>query len=134
LNLSKGTTGGLCAFARHEVDHYCTGCGSYSLDLGQRAEWRQTHRGRQTDGIQHHGWPHLAGLFPNIRSSGRDDPRLRPNRIVQHVFAEIALLLVGAGRGVAALNVAVLAAGDIFGRADLHVVGAAERVIIAERD
>src|SRR5713226_2717886 len=41
---------------------------------------------------------------------------LRPARVVQHVFAEIALAAVGAGVGVGALDVAVLAAGEIFGR------------------
>ena len=50
------------------------------------------------------------------------------------MFGETALLLVGARRGVTALNVAVLAAGDVFGRADLNIVGTAERVIVAERD
>src|ERR1019366_7219781 len=48
---------------------------------------------------------------------------LRTNRIVQHVFAELALLPVGARCGVTALNVAVLAAGDIFGRWLLLILG-----------
>src|SRR6478735_5315255 len=51
--------------------------------------------------------------------------------VVQHVFAEIALAAVGAGVGVDALDVAVLAAGDIFRRAGRDIVGAAERVVIA---
>ena len=51
-------------------------------------------------------------------------------RMVQHVFAEVALFAVGAALGVVALNVAVLAAGDIFRRTGLDVVGAAERVIV----
>src|ERR1700738_3346512 len=64
--------------------------------------------------------------FALTRPSGSGScSRLRPNRIVEHVFAEVALLLVGAREGVAALNVAILAAGDIFGRADRDIVGAA---------
>ena len=56
------------------------------------------------------------------------------NRIVQHVVGEIALALVGAPGGVAALKVAVLAAGDIFGTAGRDIVGAAECVVVpAER-
>jgi hypothetical protein len=55
----------------------------------------------------------------------------RPVRVVQHVFAEIALAAVGAGVGVDALHVAVLAAGDIFRRADRDIVGATERIVIA---
>src|SRR4030088_606371 len=51
--------------------------------------------------------------------------------MVQHVFAEIALRAVGARVGVVALNVAVLAAGDIFRRPHLDIVGAAERVVVA---
>ena len=39
-------------------------------------------------------------------------------RIVHHVFAEIALPPIGAGFGVLALDVAILAACDIFRRAD----------------
>ena len=42
-------------------------------------------------------------------------PSVRLGRIVQHVFAEIALLLVGTIDGVAALGIAIPAAGDIFG-------------------
>src|ERR1700751_6453391 len=42
----------------------------------------------------------------------------RPDRIVQHIFPEIALLLVGARDRIAALGVAVLAAGDGFGGGD----------------
>src|SRR5256885_14144643 len=40
---------------------------------------------------------------------------LWPYRIVQHVFAEIALAAVGARFGIAALDVAGLAAGGLFG-------------------
>jgi hypothetical protein len=40
---------------------------------------------------------------------------LRLGRIVEHVLAEIALLLVGTIDGVAALGIAIPAAGDIFG-------------------
>jgi hypothetical protein len=51
-------------------------------------------------------------------------------RMVQHVFAEIALAAVGARVGGVALNVAILAAGDVFRRAGLDIVGAAERVVV----
>src|ERR1700682_2883828 len=62
-------------------------------------------------------------------------PMSRPLRMIQHVFAEIALAAVGARVGVVALDVAVLAAGDIFWRADRDIVGAAEGVVvIATRD
>jgi hypothetical protein len=50
--------------------------------------------------------------------------------MVQHVFAEIALTAVGGRDGIAALGVAVFAAGNIFGRAGLDVVGSAERVVV----
>jgi len=50
--------------------------------------------------------------------------------MVQHVFAEIALGVIGAGGGVGALDVAIFAAGDIFRRAGLDVVGAAEGVVV----
>jgi hypothetical protein len=40
---------------------------------------------------------------------------LRFSRIVQHVFAKIALLLVGPIDGVAALGIAIPATVDIFG-------------------
>ena len=39
---------------------------------------------------------------------------LRPDRIVEHVFAEIALLPVGAIDNVAALGIAIPAASGIF--------------------
>ena len=55
---------------------------------------------------------------------------LRPHRVVQHVFAEVALTAVGARGGVAPYHVAVLAAGDIFRRTDRDIVGAADRVVI----
>src|SRR6266581_7184232 len=51
-------------------------------------------------------------------------------RMVQHVFAEVALAAVGARGGVVALNVAVLAAGDIFGGACRNIVGAAEGIVV----
>jgi hypothetical protein len=52
-----------------------------------------------------------------------------PHRIVEHVFAEIALPTVGGRLGLLPLDVAILAAGDIFGRALLDIVGAAECVV-----
>jgi hypothetical protein len=55
---------------------------------------------------------------------------LRMVRMVQHVVAEIALAAVGAGVGVVALDVAVLAAGDVFRRTDRDIVGAAEGVVV----
>jgi len=51
-------------------------------------------------------------------------------RVIQHVFAEVALLAVGARAGSVALSVAIPAAGDILRRADCDIVGTAERVII----
>ena len=51
--------------------------------------------------------------------------------MIQHVFAEIALAAVGARGGVAAQDVAIPAAGDIFARADRDIVGAADRVVVA---
>src|SRR5690349_5692639 len=54
----------------------------------------------------------------------------RPDRIVQHLLGHVALGAVGAGIGIAALHVAVLAAIDIVVRANRHIVGAAERVVI----
>src|SRR3954467_4021623 len=56
---------------------------------------------------------------------------LRAVRMVEHIFAEIALAAVDAGVVVAALDVAVLAAIDIFLRADRDIVGAAERIVVA---
>src|SRR5258708_24127418 len=53
-----------------------------------------------------------------------------PVRIVQHVFAEIALRAVGARGGVAADHVAILAARHIARRADRNPVGAADRIVI----
>src|SRR3954470_19430087 len=55
---------------------------------------------------------------------------LGPDRIVQHLLGHIALGTVGAGIGIAALHVAVLAAVDIIVRAHRDIVGAAERVIV----
>src|SRR5580692_11030625 len=57
--------------------------------------------------------------------------RLRVFRMVQHVFAEIALFAIGAGVGVGVLDVAILAAGDVFRRAGRDIFGAAERVVVA---
>src|SRR5689334_6597712 len=52
-------------------------------------------------------------------------------RMVQHVFAEIALAAIGAGFGLAALDVAILAAGRIFVRTLRHrAVGPAIDVVI----
>jgi hypothetical protein len=56
---------------------------------------------------------------------------LRAVGVVQHVFAEIALTAVGARVGVAALNIAVLAAGNILRRAHRDVVGTAECIVVA---
>ena len=46
-----------------------------------------------------------------------DRRSVRLGRIVHHVFAEVALLLVGAVDGETTLRIAILAAVDIFGRA-----------------
>jgi hypothetical protein len=51
--------------------------------------------------------------------------------MVHHIVGEIALTAIGARVGVVALNVAILAAGNIFGRAGRDVVGAAVRIVIA---
>src|SRR5215207_10707370 len=56
--------------------------------------------------------------------------RSRPCRIVQHLLGEIALGAVGAGIGIAALHVAVLAANDVVVRARRDIVGAAECVVV----
>src|SRR6185369_10679047 len=58
---------------------------------------------------------------------------LRPHRIVEHVFAEIALRAIGARLGPGARGVALLAADDVGGRAGLGVVGAADGVVIRRR-
>jgi hypothetical protein len=50
--------------------------------------------------------------------------------MVHHVLAEIALLAVGARVGVVVLNVAILAAGTVFGGADRDIVGAAIRIVV----
>jgi len=52
--------------------------------------------------------------------------------MVQHVFAEIALATVGLCLRCIALNVAILAAGGIFGRAGLHIVGTAIGVVVID--
>src|SRR5260370_35141592 len=52
---------------------------------------------------------------------------LRVVRMVQHVFAEIALAAGGARGGVGGEHVAVPAAGDIFAGADRDLIGAATR-------
>src|SRR6266481_8607782 len=57
-------------------------------------------------------------------------PMSRPVRMIQHVFAEIALAAVGAGVGVVALDVAFLSACDIFRRADRDIFGAAEGIVV----
>jgi hypothetical protein len=56
---------------------------------------------------------------------------LRVVGMVHHVFAEIALTAVGACIGVTALNVAILAAGDVLRRACRDIAGAAERIVVA---
>ena len=58
--------------------------------------------------------------------------RLRSHRIVQHLLGKISLGAIGACVGIAALNVAVLAAVDIFVRADSRI-GAAVGVVIGRR-
>jgi hypothetical protein len=55
---------------------------------------------------------------------------LRMIRVIEHVFAEVALAAVGFGLGCVALDVAVLAAGGVFGRTRLHIVGAAIGVVV----
>ena len=56
---------------------------------------------------------------------------LRLVRIVEHVFAEIALLPVGAIDSVAALGIAIPAASDIFRCAGCDLAtGAAEGVVV----
>ena len=67
------------------------------------------------------------------RSSTVDEPFSSSwdARVVQHGFAEIALAAVDAVVETGTPDIAVLAAGDIFRRADLDVVGAAERVVIS---
>jgi uncharacterized membrane protein len=55
----------------------------------------------------------------------------RPYRIVQHVFAEVALLLVRARDRVAALGVAIFSTIDIFGRSGCELAACpAEGVVI----
>ena len=52
-------------------------------------------------------------------------------RIIHHVFGEIALLLVAARDRIAALDIAILTAGNIFGRARRDLAaGATEGVVI----
>jgi hypothetical protein len=55
---------------------------------------------------------------------------LRVVGVIQHVFAEVALLSVRACAGVGVLSVAIPAAGDILRRADRDIIGAAERIVI----
>src|SRR6185312_14197372 len=52
------------------------------------------------------------------------------SRMVHHPFREVLLLLVGAGDRIAALDVAVLAAGDILRRAGRAGMGAAIAIVI----
>src|ERR1700722_11992212 len=63
----------------------------------------------------------VAGDERDPRLPPISDP-LRPDWIVQHVFAEIALLLVGARGGIGALRVAILPQSDIFRRAGRDIV------------
>src|SRR5262245_42462996 len=60
---------------------------------------------------------------PTLRWRGPPGPdhRLRSHRIVQHLLGKVSLGAIGACVGVAALNVAVLAAVDIFVRADSRI-------------
>src|SRR5947199_1174008 len=69
-----------------------------------------------------------AGGYGSRPSPGR--PELRLVRRVDHRFAQVLLRAVGLGGGVAALDVAVLAAGDVFGRADRDIVGAADCIVV----
>src|SRR5262245_45236721 len=55
--------------------------------------------------------------------------RLRPHGIVQHMIGHVSLGAIGAGVGVAALDIAVLPAIDVFVRADSRI-GAAVGVVI----
>ena len=129
----------------------------YPSSISSVTSWKadaadgQHHLGRQlfialeaagVDGVAHRLFDFAlrgdADLLEKSAQAGVEDvfvhddlPVLRPRRIVQHVFAEIALAAVGARVGVGALDVAVLAAGDIFGRAGRDIVGAAERVVVA---
>src|SRR5262245_62149968 len=57
-------------------------------------------------------------------------PELRPHRIIQHLLRHVPLGAIGAGVGIAALDVAVLAAIDVFVRARRNVVGAAVGIVI----
>jgi hypothetical protein len=59
---------------------------------------------------------------------------LRPARIVQHVFAEVALLPVGARNRIAALGITIPAAVDIFGRSrrDLAALAAVGVVVLGK--
>src|SRR5947209_19646451 len=70
-----------------------------------------------------------AGGYGSRPSPGRR-LWLRPVRRVDHGFAQVFLRAVGLGGGVAALDVAVLAAGDVVGGADRDIVGAADGVIV----
>src|SRR4051812_49449866 len=70
-----------------------------------------------------------AGGYGSRPSPGRR-LWLRLVRRVDHRLAQIALRAVGLGGGVAALDVAVLAAGDVVGGADRDIVGAADRVVV----
>jgi hypothetical protein len=57
--------------------------------------------------------------------------RSRMVGMVHHIVAEVALTPVCACIGMVALNVAIFPAGDIFGRADRDIAGAAERIVVA---
>src|SRR3954463_1925879 len=63
-------------------------------------------------------------------SSFMSASRSRPGRIVQNLLCKIALGAIGAGVGIAALHVAVLAAVDVVVRTCRDIVGAAECVVI----
>src|SRR4051794_9055576 len=70
-----------------------------------------------------------AGGYGSRPSAGRR-LWLRPVRRVDHRLAQVLLRAVDLGGGVAALDVAVLAAGDVFGGADGNIVGAADRIVV----
>src|SRR6516164_3666686 len=50
--------------------------------------------------------------------------------MVEHILSEIALPAVGARDRIAALDIAVLAAGDVFGRTGGIATGAADGIVV----
>src|SRR5262249_24759070 len=72
-------------------------------------------------------------LLLNLSSFMIASERLRPHGIVQHLLRHVSLGAIGAGVGVAALDIAVLPAIDVFVRARRNVVGTAVRIVIGRR-